>query len=136
MSGAEGAVRGRALALFASDGDLSGRVHGVFDGVPARASAPYVMIGVAEGSDWGTKDVAGREVRLTVALVGVGAALDDATAGQIEALVPALRGVAGDWRIVSARVVRTRLAFAKDGGWRHELVARCRCLMASGVALT
>lgn len=126
---AERAVRARALAVLAGDITLAGLVHGVFDGVPARASAPYVSVDVAEGSDWGTKDVAGREVRVTLALVGVGDAVGDAAAARIEALAPGLRGDAGAWRVVGARVVRTRFGFAKDGGWRHEIVVRCRCLM-------
>lgn len=129
MSGAEAAVREKALALLASDGALAGLVHGVFDGVPARASAPYVVVGGAEGSDWGTKDAAGREVRLTLSLVGVGAAMRDAAAGAIEVAATGLRGAAGAWRIAGVRVVRTRFAFGKDGGWRHEIVVRCRCLV-------
>ena len=130
MSSAEQAVRARVLTVLASDEALGELVHGLFDGTPPRASAPYATVGAVEGADWGTKDVAGREVRLTLALVGVGAAADDRAAGRIEALVSALRGAAGEWRIVGARVVRTRFAFAKDGGWRHEMVVRCRCLAA------
>src|SRR3546814_9501801 len=34
MSGAEQAVRAKALALLAGDAELAGLVHGVFDGVP------------------------------------------------------------------------------------------------------
>lgn len=132
MTGAEQAVRGRALMLLKADAALAALVHGVFDGVPARASAPYVSVGAAEGSDWGTKDRAGREVRLSVVLHGRGAGLDDAAAGRIDAVVGGLRGAAEDWEIVGARVVRTRFAFAREGGWRHELVVRCRCL--AGVA--
>jgi hypothetical protein len=113
MTGAEQAVRGRALMLLKADAALAALVHGVFDGVPARASAPYVSVGAAEGSDWGTKDRAGR---------------DDAAAGRIDAAVGGLRGAAEGWEIVAARVVRTRFAFAREGGWRHELVVRCRCL--------
>jgi len=128
MTGAEQAVRGRALMLLKADAALAALVHGVFDGVPARASAPYVSVGAAEGSDWGTKDRAGREVRLSVVLHGRGAGLDDAAAGRIDAVVGGLRGAAEDWEIVGARVVRTRFAFAREGGWRHELVVRCRCL--------
>lgn len=128
MSGAEQAVRAKALALLAGDAELAALVHGVFDGVPPRVSAPYVSVAGAEGGDWGTKDRAGREVRLTLALVGVGGAVDDAAAGRIEAAVAGLRGVADGWSVVSTRVVRTRFAFVRDGGWRHELVVRCRCL--------
>lgn len=129
MSGAERAVRAKALALLAGDGELAALVHGIFDGIPPRVSAPYVSVAGAEGIDWGTKDRAGREVRLTLALVGVGGAVDDVAAGRIDAVVAGLRGVADGWSVVSARVVRTRFAFLRDGGWRHEVMVRCRCLV-------
>ncbi len=130
MSGAEQAVRARALALLAGDAELAGLVHGIFDGTPPRASAPYVAVGGAEGADWGTKDRAGREVRLTLTLVGPGAAIDDVAAGRIDAVVAGLRGAAGGWSVVSARVVRTRFGFMREGGWRHEVIVWCRCLVA------
>ncbi len=128
MTGAEQAVRRRALAVLGGDEALAGLIHGVFDGVPPRASAPYVSVGAAEGSDWGTKDRAGREVRLSLTLYGQGAGVDDAAAGRIEAVIAGLRGEADGWDIVGARVVRTRFAFVREGGWRHEMVVRCRCL--------
>lgn len=128
MSSAEQAVRAKALALLAGDAELAALVHGVFDGTPVRVNPPYVAVAGAEGIDWGTKDRAGREVRLSVVLHGQGAALDDAAAGRIDAVAGGLRGAAEDWEIVGARVVRTRFAFAREGGWRHELVVRCRCL--------
>ena len=129
MSSAEQAVRAKALALLAGDAELAALVHGVFDGTPVRVNPPYVAVAGAEGIDWGTKDRAGREVRLTLALVGVGGAVDDVAAGRIEAVVAGLRGVADGWSVVSVRVVRTRFDFGRDGGWRHELVVRCRCLV-------
>ena len=128
MSGAEGALRARALELLSRDEALAGIVHGIFDGTPPRASAPYVTVGAAEGADWGTKDRPGREVRLTLTLVGVGSVSDDRAAARVEAVVAALRGPAGAWSVVGARTVRTRFTFARDGGWRHEVVVRCRCL--------
>ncbi|AJA07520.1 hypothetical protein SKP52_02955 [Sphingopyxis fribergensis] len=128
MSGAEGALRARALELLARDDALAGIVHGIFDGTPPRASAPYVSVGAAEGVDWGTKDRPGREVRLTLTLVGVGSVADDRAAARVEAVVAALRGPAGAWSVVGARTMRTRFTFVRDGGWRHEVVVRCRCL--------
>lgn len=128
MSAAEQAVRVKALAMLAGDDALAGLVHGIFDGTPPRASAPYVSVGAAEGVDWGTKDRAGREVRLTLALVGVGSAADDRAAARIEAVAALLRGPAGGWSIVGARVIRTRFSLIRDGGWRHEIILRCRCL--------
>lgn len=129
MNSAEQAVRGRALALLVADAALAGLVHGVFDGVPARARAPYVSVGAAEGVDWGTKGRAGREVRLTLTLVGEGRSLDDSAAARIEAVAAALRGTAGGWSIAGARVIRTRFSLTREGGWRHEIMVRCRCLM-------
>lgn len=128
MSGAEGALRARALELLSRDDALAGIVHGIFDGTPPRASAPYVSVGAVEGVDWGTKDRPGREVRLTLTLVGVGSAADDRAAARVEAVVAALRGQAGAWSVVGARTMRTRFTFAREGGWRHEVVVRCRCL--------
>lgn len=128
MTSVEGAVRARAIDLLARDDALAAMVHGIFDGTPPRASAPYVAVGTADGVDWGTKDRAGREIRLTLALVGVGSAVDDQAAARIEAVVTGLRGPAGAWSVVGARTIRTRLTFARDGGWRHEIIVRCRCL--------
>lgn len=129
MIGVEQAVRARALALLSADERLAERIHGVFDGPPPRASAPYVAVGAAEGSDWGTKDRPGREVRLTLTLAGVGSALDDKAARCVEHVVEALRGRVDGWSVVGARVIRTRFAYAREGGWRHEMVVRCRCLV-------
>ena len=128
MSGAEQAVRAKALALLGGDSDLAGLVHGVFDGLPPRASAPYISVGGAEGRDWGTKERAGREVQVTLVLNGVGESADDGAVARIEAAAGALRGAADGWTVVGARVVRTRFAFGRDRGWRHETIVRCRCL--------
>lgn len=130
MTSAESALRARALDLLAKDAALAGLVHGIFDGTPPRATAPYVTVGTAEGSDWGTKDCAGREVRLTLMLVGVDGADGDEAAARIDAVARAMRGPAGAWTVVATRTIRTRFTFARDGGWRHEMVVRCRCLAA------
>ncbi|WP_428678790.1 DUF3168 domain-containing protein [Sphingopyxis sp.] len=128
MKTAEQAVRARVLALLVSDEALAGRVHGVFDGNPPRVTAPYIVVGGAESSGWGTKDRPGREVRLTVTLFGAGESRADEAAAGIERAVGSLRGPADVWAIVGACVVRTRFAFAREGGWRQEVVVRCRCL--------
>ena len=129
MRGAEGALRARAIDLLARDDALAAMVHGIFDGTPSRVSAPYVVVVTADGADWGTKDRPGREVRMTLTLVGVGAGIDDRAAARIEAVAATLRGAADGWTVVGVRTIRTRFSFARDGGWRHEFVLRCRCLM-------
>ena len=92
MRTAEQAVRAQAIALLAGDAGLAGRVHGVFDGYPPRATAPYIAVGAAEGSDWGTKDRPGREIRLTITLHGAGESRADEAAAGIEQAASALRG--------------------------------------------
>jgi len=129
MTGAEQAVRAKALTVLGADDALAELVHGVFDGVPPRASAPYVSVGAAEGRDWGTKDRPGCEVRLTLSLTGAGLPADaGGAAARMEAAARALRGPAGGWTVVAVRALRSRLASRREGGWRHDLVVRCRCL--------
>lgn len=130
MIAAEQAVRDRALQWLSDDAVLTGLVHQIFDGLPPRATPPYVVVAAAEGSDWGTKDRAGREVRLTLVLVGAGASIDAIAAARIDAAAAGLRGTADGWTMAGARIMRTRLTPPRDGGWRYEAVLRCRCLSA------
>ncbi len=55
--------------LLALQGALHGRLSGhvtVYDAVPQKASFPYVTIGEATATDWGTKTGDGTEVTVTV----------------------------------------------------------------------
>ena len=130
MTGAESAVRARAIAELGGDAELATLINGVFDGTPPRASAPYVSVGAAEGSDWGTKDRAGREVRLTLTLHGVGSSADGRAAARLEAAAQGLRGPAAEWTVAAVRTIRTRLIHPREGGWRLDVLLRCRCLAA------
>lgn len=125
---AEQAVRARALAVLAGDSDLAGRVHGIFDGAARRASAPYVVVGAAESVDWGTKDQPGREVRLTVTLVGVDPGGPGDAGARIGALAPMLRGGGEGWTIAAVRTLRSRFSLRRAGGWQQDMIVRCRCL--------
>ncbi|WP_263588168.1 hypothetical protein [Sphingopyxis sp. GC21] len=48
------------------------------------------------------------------------------------AIAGALRGGADGRAMAGARVERTRTRFGRDGGWRHEMALRCRCLFGDG----
>lgn len=125
---AEVAVRGAVVEALRADAALMAGLNGLFDGAPVRATAPYGVVGDCIALDWGAKDVEGRELTLTVSLYDVGE-----TPGRLAALLaridPVLRGleVAGAWRIVSARLVRSRLARtgARDG-WQAMADYRLR----------
>ena len=108
---AEVAVRAAVIEALRGDAALMAAVHAVHDGEPARAAAPHAHVGECLGADWGGKDVAGRELRLTIGLT-----VADETPARLAAMIaridPALgaAGVREGWRIVSARLLRSRVA--------------------------
>ena len=103
----------------------------LFDGEPVRASLPYGVVGDCIGADWGGKDVAGRELRLTIGLHD-GGETPGRLAGMIARIDPVLAGVAvrEGWRIVTARLVRSRVARAarQGGGWTAVVDYRVRAV--------
>jgi hypothetical protein len=130
VSGAEAAVRAGVLAVLADDATLAEELTGVFDGPGVRASAPFAEVGEALSSDWGTKDVRGREVRVGVLIrdlaerpVRLGA-LVDAAQRAVEALPRDLDG----WRVASVAFLRARTAAEGPGRWLAVLEWRVRVL--------
>lgn len=127
---AEMAVRAALIAALRADGTLGSLVNGVHDGEPARAAVPYGFAGECLGSDWGGKDLEGRELRLSVGLVAAadGAAGLAAMIARVDPVMQAL-GAADGWRVASARLVRSRIARdgpAPAGGWRAVVDYRVR----------
>jgi hypothetical protein len=108
-------------------------MHGIFDEAPARASLPYILIGGSQSEDWGTKDRDGCEVRMNSVMLcrGDEGVLLSLVAGRIEAAVDRLRGVDGDWEIVSSRALRTRLVREPGDQLRWGIELRARCLRVS-----
>lgn len=129
---AEVAVRGAVIAALRGDGALMALVNGVHDGEPGRAAMPYGFAGECIGSDWGGKDIEGRELRLTVGLAVAGDATD--ALGAMIVRVEAAMGTilpAGGWRVVGARLARSRVARAGPGpagGWRAVVDYRLRAV--------
>lgn len=127
---AEEAVRMRVRAVLAGNAALSGAVHQIFLRRMPRMTPPYIVIGGADGRDWGTKDRAGREIAVMVTLVGGKSAAYSLAAAMAQSLL-AVRGDAGGWSIVAARILRSRWMPQEDGGWQSQIMLRCRCLMAA-----
>lgn len=127
---AEVAVRAAVIAALRGDGALMDQLNGLHDGEPARAGAPFGFVGECLGADWGGKDVEGPEVRLTIGLV-----VADETPGRLAGMMarvdPAI-GAAGTqdgWRIVSARLLRSRVVRAgAAAGWRAVVDYRMRAV--------
>ena len=130
---AEVAVRAAVIAALRADAELMAALNGLFDGEPGRASAPYAVVGECVASDWGTKDVDGRELRLTIGLHDA-ADTPGRLAGMLARIDPAVQAAdaSGEgWRIVSARLVRSRLAQAgkrEDRGWQALVDYRLRAV--------
>lgn len=130
MSGAlsaEEAVRERLLTVLRADTAVMAAVHRVYDRAMPRMTAPYIVLGIADGRDWGTKDREGREVMQAVQLIG-GRGMDRQLAAAAAACAVTVRGEADGWDIVSARIARSRWVPQDDGGWQNQIMLRCRCL--------
>lgn len=125
---AAAAVAARLTALLDSDPAVMRVVHGVYDRPVPRATPPLIEIGAVTASDWGTKDRAGCELRIAVRHVAPGPG-DRVVAERIAAAVAGLRGVAGPWEVVAARILRSRSGFDRQGQWEQSFEVRARCLM-------
>lgn len=126
---AEVAARAAVLKALHADAAFMAGVNALYDGAPGRAAMPHGQVGEAIGSEWGGKDVDGREVRVTIALAVAGdspAALAPLIA-RVEPAIGAAAAIDG-WRIVSARLLRSRVARQGGGapGWGATIDYRLR----------
>lgn len=128
---AEVAVRAAVIAALRGDAALMAGINALFDGEPVRATMPYGVVGECMGAEWGGKELEGREVRLTVALLDGGEA-PGALAGRMARVDAVMAGIAGageGWRIVTARLVRSRLSRVNRqpmSGWQAVMDYRVR----------
>jgi hypothetical protein len=125
---AAASVTAQMLALLSEDAVLARVLHGVYHRPTARAALPHLIIGRISSADWGTKDRAGCELRIELRHAAAAGPDDGLVAERIAALVPAMRGVTGEWEIVSARLIRSRSGHDRQGGWSQIFEVRCRCL--------
>lgn len=120
------------IAAIAADPALSAVLAGAFRIAPPRAACPHVSIGEVIATDWGTKDVPGREVRVTLQIEDAG---DDADrlgriAADVEAAIDRLPREAEGWRIASLVLLRTRRVRRAERRHAHTLEYRARLLRA------
>lgn len=129
---AELAIRGAVIEALRGDMALMDRLNGLFDGAPARASAPYAVVGECLGADWGAKDVDGRELRLSISLHDAGPT-PVRLAPLMARIDPVLRAaIAADgWRIVTARLLRSRVARNGTEAWQAVVDYRIRVVRES-----
>lgn len=128
---AEMAVRGAVIAALRSDTALMAGINALFDGEPVRATMPYGVVGECIGAEWGAKALEGREVRLTIALLDGGETPGALAAriARVDATMGEIADAGAGWRIVTAQLVRSRLARVNRqpmSGWQAVLDYRVR----------
>lgn len=96
---------------------LANDVTGVFDAPPSRAARPYALVEEPVLADWGTKDLAGREGRISVLVHDAGEParlrmLIEAAEAAVGAMPPNL---GEGWRVTSLSLVRSRIVREGEG---------------------
>lgn len=127
---ADSEIRAALVALLQADAALAAQVNRVYDGPPAKATPPMAIVGDCIGSDWATKDKAGRELRL-----GLTVEDDRETPARISAIMPlvdaavqGLSGTIGIWNVGSLVMIRSRLVRSTAGRWAAVMDYRVRVL--------
>ena len=100
---------------------------GVYDGPPARAAYPYVVLDAGTESDWSHKDGTGREVLVALTLWDEQPARLQVLADAVEAAVAGAGSPVG-WTLVSLRFLRRRTIRDVAGPWAAAIDFRARLL--------
>lgn len=120
---AGGALQAAVASALLPVGELSG----VYDGPPARAASPYVVLDGGTETDWSHKSGRGREVLLAVTLWDEQPARLHALGEEVEAAVAAI-GVVEGWQLVSIAFLRRRIVRDVAGPWAAAIDFRARLL--------
>lgn len=120
---AGGALQEVLAARLATVAELTG----VYDGPPARATYPYVVLDAGNESDWSHKNGAGRELLVAVTLWDEQPVRLHALADAVEAAVGGAESPVG-WALVSLRFLKRRIIRDVAGPWAAAIDFRARLL--------
>lgn len=120
------------IDFLAGDPALVAQVNGVFHRPPAQVAAPYLVLDDVLATDWGTKDRAGREVRLAFIIRDGSdeAQAVAAIAAALEARLAAMPAPGADYHLVSLIPMRSR-TLRIGALWTTTLDYRARILQSS-----
>jgi hypothetical protein len=118
---------GALQAALATALDAVPDLTGVFDGPPARAPFPYVVLDAGTETDWSHKSGAGREVLVAVTVWDDQPARLHALADAVEAAVGGVAQVQG-WQLVTMRLLRRQTVRDVAGPWAAAVDFRARLL--------
>ncbi|MBA4163704.1 MAG: DUF3168 domain-containing protein [Erythrobacter sp.] len=105
----ENLLRAALIDWLRSDPQLAS-LNAIEEESPLKASVPWLGIAASASADWGTKDRAGREVRVAFELVtrGDDSAADAALARGIEQRIQSLPAAHPEFAVVTSRFIRSR----------------------------
>lgn len=118
---------GALQAALATALDAVADFSGVFDGPPARAPFPYVVLDAGTELDWSHKSGGGREVLVAVTVWDDQPARLHSLADTVEATVSGVAAIVG-WQLVSLRLQRRRTVRDVAGPWATAIDFRARLL--------
>lgn len=121
---------GPLQAALASALESIGGFTGIYDGPPARAPFPYVVLDAGTEADWSHKSGEGREVLVAATVWDDQPARLHGLADAVEAALAAPPEATG-WQLVSMRLQRRRTVRDVAGPWAVAIDFRAR-LLASG----
>ncbi|MBB4860050.1 hypothetical protein HNO88_003388 [Novosphingobium chloroacetimidivorans] len=103
-------VRAALLAWIKADPLLTAQLNAVDEEAPQRTSLPWLAIAASASTDWSTKTIRGREVRVALELHCRGDVPDAGAqlANAIEARIESLPSAQAGFRVASTRFLRAR----------------------------
>lgn len=105
----ENLLRTALIDWLRSDPQLAS-LNAIEEESPLKASVPWLGIVASAASDWGTKDRAGREVRIAIELImrGDDPATNSALSRSIEQRIQSLPAAQPEFAVVTSRFIRSR----------------------------
>nr|WP_068076094.1 DUF3168 domain-containing protein [Novosphingobium lentum] len=126
------AFRAALLAWLAADPALASGLNAIVEEAPLRTALPWLALTASASIDWGTKDGAGREIRVALELNyrGDDPLSESALVAAVERRIESLPATQPGFRLVTLTFLRARAE--RRGEARRALVLEYRARVLAG----